>query len=1136
MPLSGLPGWKSKDEPVSGALLEILSDAGISVLIATSQNDEIIEVNNSICLVLNREASDLIGNTAADALRDLIDPGAEVQTRHLENNGILLSVYTYRGGNNKSDDMDDLYCKISKDGIIVNVTPSILSISGYTRDEVLGKSIFNYFADTRQRDELLYKLGQDGGIKDFIFDMLRKDGEIFTASGSLHVVLDQAGLPSSYEGILSNISDDTRLEKEILKQSLYFREVVESVPDAVITVDNQGKVTSWNKEAVELFDWTVNEALGQQLDVLVGTETGNDEISSEAVINGQVIRGLECTRHGKLTQEKKVFVSVAPIVINGENQGAVGVYTDLSHRDSILGLLRENEIKFRAITESAQDAVIIMDSQGFITFFNTSAEQMFGYQRSEAIGEKLHHLIAPEQYWEMIEMGFSHFKETGKGIMVGRVVEMEGRRKNGTTFPVELSVSSFFLNEGWCATGILRDISERKMIELELIEAREEALNATRTKSEFLANMSHEIRTPLNAIIGTNDLLMGTDLNPVQKSYLRVGRNASDNLLSLVNDILDISKVEAGRIELENIPFDLYEEVEKTCETLALRAHEKGIDLNCGIHPETPVWVQGDPSRIKQVLANLIGNAIKFTDKGEISVSVKPHDPGRVSFAISDTGIGIPEGKVEAIFMSFTQADSSHTRRYGGTGLGLAICTKFVELMGGKISVKSEIGSGSEFSFFIDLPETPSCDQPDHIDFPDISDRRILVVDHNQRTRENLKVLLESWGASVELVESGIHALEKVVETEYDLVLLDLKMSDMDGLEIAANMQKGSGSTSNVIMMLTCSDSNLQIEKCRISGVEHYIFKPVRRYSLSKNIQGILNGVAPDLSREQPSIQSDSSYSIEKMQLSILLAEDSPDNRFLILNYTKKYPWDITIAENGQEAFDYFLQKKFDLILMDMQMPVMDGYEATRSIRAHESVSMSEHVPIVALTAHALREEVKKCLDAGCDIHISKPVRKLDLLRQLDELIKIMGPREGLPELADHPLGILIQNHDHDQDQDNDKEQENISAESQADTGSGPIALVPEDLEPLIPGYLRNRRGDVIRIRKLVQDSGYSEAQRLAHSMKGSGGGYGFDKITQLGTAMEIAAKSQESAAILSGIDELEKYLNTVRIEYVDED
>ncbi len=1135
MPLSDLPGWKSNEEPVSAALLEILSDAGVSVLIATAKNDEIIEVNNAICLVLNREASDLIGNTAADALREIIDSGADIQTRNLENNGILFRIYTHNGGNDKSDndelhrifdEMDDLYCKISTNGIIVNVTPSILSFSGYTRDEVLGKSIFNYFADTVQRDKLLYKLGQDGGVKDFIFDMLRKDGEVFTASGSLHVVLNKAGLPSSYEGILSDISDETRLEKEILKQSLYFREVVESVPDAVITIDDLGKVTSWNKEAVELFDWTVDEALGQQLDGLVGTETGDNEISSMAVINGQVIRGVECTRHGKLKQEKKVFVSVAPIIINGENQGAVGVYTDLSHRDSILGLLRENEIKFRAITESAQDAVIIMDSQGLITFFNTSAELMFGYKRSEAIGEKLHHLIAPEQYWEMIEMGFSHFRETGKGIMVGRVVEMEGRRKNGTTFPVELSVSSFFLNGGWHATGILRDISERKMIELELIEAREEALNATRTKSEFLANMSHEIRTPLNAIIGTNDLLMGTDLTSVQKNYLRVSRNASDNLLSLINDILDISKVEAGRIELENIPFDLYEEVEKTCETLALRAHEKGIDLNCGIHPETPVWVQGDPSRIKQVLTNLIGNAIKFTDKGDISVSVKSLDPGRVSFSVSDTGIGIPEGKVEAIFMSFTQADSSHTRRYGGTGLGLAICTKFVELMGGKITVKSEVGSGSEFSFFINLPEAPSCDIPDHIDFPDISGRRILVVDHGPGAGENLREMLESWGAVVELVASGRHALEKVNEAEYDIVLLDINMADMNGLDIVTNMQNCSVGTSNVIMMLTCCDSNSQIEQCRISGMEHYIFKPVRRYLLSNNIQSILNGVAPALSREQHSVASDNSYSIEKMQLSVLLAEDSPDNRFLILNYTEMYPWDITVAVNGQEAFDLFLQKNFDLILMDMQMPVMDGYEATRSIRAHESVSMSEHVPIAALTAHALREEVEKCLDAGCDIHIPKPVRKLDLVRQLDELIKIMGPRQGLPELTDHPLELLVQ----------DPEREKISPESPGDKGNGPVAFVPADLEPLIPGYLKNRRGDVITIRKLVQDSDYSEAQRLAHSMKGSGGGYGFDKITQLGAVMEIAAKSQKSAAILSGIDELEKYLDTVRIEYVDED
>lgn len=1123
----------SDGKSVYELLMQILGEAGVCALVTAGGKDKIIKINESACTVLDKDASLILGDTAENVLKELIESGTVVRAQFAEMNGVVYKVFSFselKTDSNLKDnelrrifiEMEDLYCRIALDGTIVDVTPSVLKFSGFTEDEVRGTSIFNYCTDPLQRDELLFKLGQEGKVTDFTIDLLKKDGRVFTVRGSIHTVSDSAGVPGYCEGIFSDISEEQRLAKEILKKNMFFREVLEGVPDGVVTIDTEGMITGWNKEAVELFGWTAEEAVGEPVDNLITTATGKEEISSQGVIEGQVIRGFECTRQGKSSLERKVSVSVAPIVIDGKTQGAVGVYTDLSDRDSILELLRENEIRFRAITESAQDAVIITDADARISFFNASAERMFGYHQSETTGKRLHQLIAPEEYWEMIEMGLKQFQMTGQGMMIGRVVEMEGLRKNGTVFPVEISVSSFFLNGGWQATGILRDISERKRIELELIEAREGALNATRTKSEFLANMSHEIRTPLNAIIGTTDLLWETDITPNQRNFLRISRNASDNLLNLINDILDISKVEAGRIELEEIPFNLYEDIEKTCETLALRAHEKGLELNCRIHPDTPGRVIGDPSRLKQVIINLIGNSIKFTDKGEITLEVKPLSEGTISFSITDTGIGIPEGKVEAIFMSFTQADSSHTRRYGGTGLGLAICTKLVELMGGKISVKSNAGSGSSFFFSCHLPEAESIELPDRCLPVDLTGKHILAADDNENNRMILKELLENRGASVDLADSGISALEMVRDTTYDLIILDYTMAEMDGYETVNQMRREQISTDSVIMMLTCNDSNSQIEKCRVSGIDRFIFKPVRRTELSKQILSIFSGTVSHY--EVDDLSAERKTGIEEMQLSVLLAEDSPDNRFLIMKYTEVFPWEITVAKNGQEALDHYMQKKFDLILMDMQMPVMDGYEATRSIRAHESINMGLHTPIAALTAHALQEEVQKCLDAGCDIHISKPVRKKNLIEKLDELLKIMGPREGVPELAADSSKSLIE--------------DTVLKENPAETSNdkGPIALIPEDLESLIPGYLKNRRRDVIRIRQLVQDGDYNETQRLAHSMKGSGGGYGFDEITLLGAAMEIAAKSQDNPKILSGIDELEKYLNTVRIEYVSED
>jgi PAS domain S-box-containing protein len=779
------------------------------------------------------------------------------------------------------------------------------------------------------------------------------------------------------------------MTKSDTPSGIFSGSVLDSIPDAVVVTDIKGIVAVWNAAAVELFRWTQQDAAGRHIDELVTLHSENGGISYQDAVNGKAIRGLECSGYGRELEDlRRVSVSYAPLNENGTTTGSVIVYTSLSERDSILDSIRENDIKFRALTESAQDAVIIIDADSRISFFNKSAELMFGYSREEALGRKLFQLIAPEPYWEMIEIGFRQFKKNGTGMMLGRVVEIEGRRKNGNIFPVELSVSSFFLNGGWQATGILRDISERKGIELELIKAREEALNAARIKSEFLTNMSHEIRTPLNAIIGTCDLLKQTDLSPVQKNYLRVNTDASEHLLHIINDILDISKAEAGRIELEKIVFDIFEEVETACRTMSFKAHRKKLEINCRIRPDTPRWVVGDPSRLKQILFNLVGNAIKFTSEGEIDIDVKPESPGRIAFTVTDTGIGIPEDKVEAVFRSFTQGDSSHTRRYGGTGLGLAICTRLARLMGGDISVESTEGSGSTFSFSCKLPEV---DQEfvseDNHGWPlDLSGKHILLADDNHSNRVAVEELLQNWGASVDFTTRGSSVVEMVAAVSYDVILLNSTVNDLEGCEIVDSLNRESTDISRIIMMLPADNSC--VERCSLKGVHRFVFKPPARTDLAVQISEVFR--KPETSSEpavSPSVEADTVDNVEKMELSILLAEDSPDNVFLMKKYLEPFPWKLTVAGNGQEALHRFLKQKFDIILMDMQMPVMDGYEATKSIRAHEHISGSQRTPIVALTAHSLDSEIKKCIDAGCNIHISKPVRKTILIEKLKELM-----------------------------------------------------------------------------------------------------------------------------------------------------
>jgi two-component system sensor histidine kinase/response regulator len=1114
MPDADLNSGINEGKSVHQQLMQILSSAGISVMVAAGENGRIISVNRSACEAMGKKPEELIGTLAEELFKKRYECGLDVNRQFVEENGVVFQVFSFTDSASvvSSDvkeyrrifnDMDALYFRTSIDGRIESVSPAVNKFAGYTQEELIGKYMVDYYADPSERGKLMEALQKEGRVLNYPLDLLKKTGEVIHTRGSIHLIHSDKDASVYLEGILSDISDWKKLEKENRKHSMFFREVLESVPDGVVTVDKEGKVTGWNREAVKLFGWTVEEALGKPLDDLVSTGSGKNEIACKNVIEGQVIRGLECTRRGRNQLEKKVFVSVAPITVEGVNEGAVGIYTDLSNRETILEKLRENEIRFRTITESAQDAVIIMDDDGRVSFFNTSAERMFGYHRSETVGQKLHELIAPDAYWEMFEMGFRDFRSAGRGIMVGRVVEMEGRRKNGSLFPVELSVSSFFMNDGWHATGILRDITERKKTELELIEAREGALNAARTKSEFLANMSHEIRTPLNAILGTTDLLLETEITPRQKNYLRVCRNAGDNLLALISDILDISKVEAGRIELEEIPFDLYENMERTCETLALRTHEKGLELNCRIYPSTPRWVTGDPSRLRQVLTNLIGNSIKFTEKGEVTVEVQSKGKDGLTFSIIDTGIGIPEGKVESIFMSFTQADSSHTRRYGGTGLGLTICRKLVELMGGEISVKSEVGKGSTFTFYCRMPEIEPPLTVMRDENKEIAGRRMLVVDDNENTRMILKDILTGWDAAVDTVSNGETAVEMAGKTQYDVILLDCTMPEIDGFETATFMRRNGLSTDSVILMLTSDDSGSRADACSKYQIDHFLVKPVRIDELRTATINAIRGYLPAV--EINPLPAEKEIAIETMPLSILLAEDSPDNRFLLIKYTEKYPWKITIAVNGQEAIDHYMKSRFDLILMDMQMPVMDGYEATRFIRAHESNTAGLHTPVVALTAHAMQEEVQKCLDAGCDIHISKPVRKNDLIERLDNLLNVVTSKEGSPELSQEKDEVLV-------------------------------ALVPSDLKALIPGYLANRRTDVLKITDLISTGVFEDAGRLAHSMKGSGGGYGFDGISRIGAEMEKAAKAGNASGVLAGVNELKIYLDKVQIEYVDEE
>lgn len=528
---------------------------------------------------------------------------------------------------------------------------------------------------------------------------------------------------------------------------------------------------------------------------------------------------------------------------------------------------------------------------------------------------------------------------------------------------------------------------------IELAHTRDQALPASLMKSSFLASMSHEIRTPLNAIIGMSDLLAETTLDFEQKKYVSVFKKAGDTLLSLVNDILDLSKIEANQLKLEEIEFNLVDTIEESVEIYALKAAEKRIELVCNIEPSLKPVRIGDPSRLRQILLNLISNALKFTEKGEIIISARycprigdtSPAPGCLEISVSDTGTGIPPDKLEAIFASFTQADSSTTRKYGGTGLGLTISRRLVEMMGGKIWAESTLGKGSRFIVQVEIGIVETHHDNVLQQEGSLTGMKILLVDDNQSYREVLKSYVTYLGVAVtDLPDaaSAIACLENNVNGPYDLILADCELPGIDGFTLAGKIRE-INKTIAVILMLSPAALN-QKNLAQLDDRQKYLTRPVKKKELMRQIAALLSQEDRRKSLVTP-LQQESAVK----SLRILLVDDNPDNRLLVNAYLKKLPYVIEEAENGEQAVNMFTARPYDIVLMDVQMPVMDGREATRKIRQWEHQYEKTAIPIIALTAHAIKEEIDLCIEAGCNAHLSKPVKKATLVTTIQSFVGV---------------------------------------------------------------------------------------------------------------------------------------------------
>jgi PAS domain S-box-containing protein len=999
--------------------------------------------------------------------------------------------------------------------------------------DAVGKSDFDFFDPDHSREAFVseqdvIRSGQP--IVSHEESEVWPDGGTTWASTTKMPFRDRDGSIVGTFGVSRDITRNKQAEVELHKakeaaeaSERRTRLIVDTANDAYVGMDASGKITDWNRQAELTFGWNHADVLGKSVEETIvpphyreAHNRGLRQFLADGT--GPLLnKRIELSAIHRDGHEFPVELTISPIRV-GTGHVFSAFLHDITERKQAEAELHSAKEAAEAshrvldsILRNIADGVVVADENGKFLHFNAVAERMIGVGATDTGVEEW-----TERYGVFLPDGVTPCPTTelplaramrGEDVKDAEVLIRNSRRPEG----VWLSVNGRPLRDdaGICRGGVIvfRDVTERRRAEEELRQAKEAAVAASRAKSDFLANMSHEIRTPMNAIIGMTELLADTALNSEQRDYVDLVRKSSDGLLGIINDILDFSKIEAGRLELEKLDFALRDALGDTLDTLSLRAYQKGLELAYHVAADVPDGLIGDPSRLRQVVMNLVGNALKFTENGEVVVEVKRFagscdgsaDTRTVvlHFSVRDTGIGISADKQRLIFEAFTQADTSTTRRYGGTGLGLAISTRLVHLMGGRIWVESEREKGSTFHFTAAFGTggKPVPSRP-----PAESDRlrglRALVVDDNPTNRRLLVDTLAQWDLLPEAADGGAAAFAAMSRAEaelvpFDLVLLDAHMPGMDGFTVGERIREWSNAR---ILMLTSGGHPEDAARCKELGFVGYLTKPIKQADLWRALlramdsSPAIESISPPAPSAPPPTRS----------LRILLAEDNPINQKLAVRLLEKQGHSVVVANNGREAVSALFKSNppiFDIVLMDVQMPEMDGLEATAAIRAHE-VSTGRHIPVVAMTAYAMKGDEDRCLNCGMDDYVSKPIKPDLLYSTIDRLVPIAERRATQPRLRS-----LVEW---------DKALANVR---------GDVALLRElagVFETEWPKWQTN-------LRAAVERADGEQLRRTAHTLKGSLSTFAATEAQNVAEELEFSARDGRTRDWPENLDRVEQ-------------